>query len=123
MTLRTAGTTLVAISSLLFVATACGTDNSSAYCDKIELMSDSVDLDTADLTNTSQMAEFAQEFGDVVEVAPDDTKGDWKELSNFFERLADGESLTDLSEDDAANVESALTNITVDVSDACDLEV
>lgn len=121
MTLRIAAA-LAATGALLLTTTACGSD-SDAYCDHLESVSGSIDLDTADLTDSAQMAEFARAFGGVVDVAPDNAKGDWEELSGFFEQLADGKGLEDFSQDDAASVESAMNNITVDVQETCDMEV
>lgn len=123
MRLRTTAAALFTTGALVFTTAACGGDDTDGYCDRLESFGETVDIDSADITDTKQMAEFSRAFGDVVAVAPDETKHDWQQLSDFFGRLADGEALADFSTEESTAIEAAMDNVSVEIQETCDLKI
>lgn len=104
--------------------TACGGD-SDEYCELIR-EGDS-QFANADPEDPEAQAEVRDLFKQIIDVAPDDIRGDWETLSNTYDAMinidaSDEEAMAEL-EASSAEFEAASTRINENVQQECDLDL
>lgn len=118
MKIKTLGA-VIAAAVLPLALTACGGDDSAAYCDAVKSVDEKFGEDLANAEDREKIKEAATAMEDIAADAPDDIKGDWDTIIKGLNDLAD-ESLT---EDVAKKTDASMEKAEKHAMKECDIDI